>query len=229
MSDPTIGRIVHYVSYGTPNGEYTSKVRAAVVTAVGDDTENGVISLAVLNPTGFFFDTACTTPRSTRRVIGPGLRVQGSAANAEVHAVPGRAHRDPFRRRQPRRLRHCRYRTDWSWSGRPPDHRPIGRSLIPLSTSVHALVETVRNTSAAWDQVSAAFRELEQRHHRRRVPRDHLGPPDLPDHRHLRPGYGQEGVGDPVNTVPSLFTDFAGNDHYVRARHHRRRAEAAHP
>lgn len=29
-----IGRIVHYVSYGTPGGEYTSECRAAVVTEV---------------------------------------------------------------------------------------------------------------------------------------------------------------------------------------------------
>lgn len=32
---PTIGQIVHYVSYGTPGGEYTSRCRAAMVTEVG--------------------------------------------------------------------------------------------------------------------------------------------------------------------------------------------------
>lgn len=49
---PSVGRIIHYVSYGTPNGEYDSVCRAAVVTeVVGDD----YISIAVLNPTGLFF------------------------------------------------------------------------------------------------------------------------------------------------------------------------------
>ena len=49
---PSIGRIVHYVSYGTPGGEYTSECRAAVITDVADSD----VSLAVLNPTGLFFD-----------------------------------------------------------------------------------------------------------------------------------------------------------------------------
>jgi hypothetical protein len=31
---PSVGRIVHYVSYGTPGGEYTSQCRAAVVAGV---------------------------------------------------------------------------------------------------------------------------------------------------------------------------------------------------
>lgn len=56
---PTVGRIVHYVSYGTPNGEYESEHRAAVVTAVSKDQEaNGlpVVDLCVLNPEGFFFN-----------------------------------------------------------------------------------------------------------------------------------------------------------------------------
>lgn len=59
---PSVGRIVHYVSYGTPGGEYTSQCRAAIITAVDatpDDTpEPGQVfaSLAVLNPTGTFFN-----------------------------------------------------------------------------------------------------------------------------------------------------------------------------
>lgn len=59
---PSVGRVVHYVSYGTPGGEYTSQCRAAVVTEVCDnpngvDPETGAlcVSLAVLNPTGMFF------------------------------------------------------------------------------------------------------------------------------------------------------------------------------
>lgn len=51
---PSIGRIVHYVSYGTPGGEFASLCRAAVVTEV--IVEGGeVIGLCVLNPTGVFF------------------------------------------------------------------------------------------------------------------------------------------------------------------------------
>lgn len=56
MSDkqtPTVGRIVHYQAYGTPGGEYASVPRAAVVTQVG---EGGAVGLAILNPTGMFFN-----------------------------------------------------------------------------------------------------------------------------------------------------------------------------
>lgn len=53
---PSVGRIVHYTSYGTPGGEYTKECRAAVVTAVhGEDASGQVVSLAVLNPEGMFF------------------------------------------------------------------------------------------------------------------------------------------------------------------------------
>lgn len=54
---PSIGRIVHYQSYGTPGGEYESVCRAAVVTDVhGTDASGYVVSLAVLNPEGMFFN-----------------------------------------------------------------------------------------------------------------------------------------------------------------------------
>jgi hypothetical protein len=68
---PSVGRIVHYVSYGTPGGEYTSQCRAAIITEVGpgllpDVTEQQrehdsavpVVGLCVLNPTGLFFKRA---------------------------------------------------------------------------------------------------------------------------------------------------------------------------
>jgi len=48
---PSVGRIVHYKSYGTPGGEYGSVCRAAIITAVG----YGEVSLCVLNPEGQFF------------------------------------------------------------------------------------------------------------------------------------------------------------------------------
>lgn len=82
---PTIGRTVHYVSYGTPGGEYTSVCRAAVVTEVGAwvdvagtvteqemDGErfrtitqvwkDDAARLNVLNPTGAFFNTCEFSP-----------------------------------------------------------------------------------------------------------------------------------------------------------------------
>jgi hypothetical protein len=56
---PSTGRIVHYVSHGTPGGEYASECRAAIVTAVqpgGGTIIPETASLAVLNPTGMFFN-----------------------------------------------------------------------------------------------------------------------------------------------------------------------------
>lgn len=57
---PTIGRIVHYHSYGTPGGEFLPEPRAAIVTAVPALLSEGpndgtTVSLCVLNPTGLFF------------------------------------------------------------------------------------------------------------------------------------------------------------------------------
>jgi hypothetical protein len=61
---PSIGRIVHYHSYGTPGGEYLPEPRAAIVTEVapplarpGDrSVPDMTVGLAVLNPTGMFFN-----------------------------------------------------------------------------------------------------------------------------------------------------------------------------
>lgn len=62
--------MVHYVSYGTPGGEYQKACRAAVITGMGeplsypthgvgiDDLLNDgaqLVDLCVLNPTGMFF------------------------------------------------------------------------------------------------------------------------------------------------------------------------------
>lgn len=56
---PSIGRIVHYVSYGTPGGEYGKECRAAIVADLAQpDEDNTVVGLAVLNPTGMFFNRA---------------------------------------------------------------------------------------------------------------------------------------------------------------------------
>lgn len=66
MQQPTIGRVVHYHSYGTPNGEYLPEPRAAIVTAVPEFLSEGpnsgpegyvpAVHLCVLNPTGLFFN-----------------------------------------------------------------------------------------------------------------------------------------------------------------------------
>ncbi|MEU3452164.1 hypothetical protein ABZ671_00775 [Micromonospora sp. NPDC006766] len=78
---PTVGRIVHYTSFGTPGGEYRSQCRAAIVTEVGqwvtvEETDgysrsedrpirrleqwfyDDAVALTVLNPTGLFFNGA---------------------------------------------------------------------------------------------------------------------------------------------------------------------------
>lgn len=82
---PSIGQLVHYTSFGTPGGEYRPMCRAAVVTEVGQwvqveitepdsfDRSEGrpirmveqwwfddAVALAVLNPTGMFFNGAGT-------------------------------------------------------------------------------------------------------------------------------------------------------------------------
>lgn len=53
MNKPTVGRIVHYQSYGTPNGEYTPQPRASVVTQVHPshvDQSESDVGLCILNP-----------------------------------------------------------------------------------------------------------------------------------------------------------------------------------
>ncbi|GAB2952004.1 hypothetical protein GCM10027280_45500 [Micromonospora polyrhachis] len=64
MPQPSVGRIVHYTSYGTPNGEYPSVCRAAITAvdnyqtpAVNEAGQHiGHVDLAVLNPEGLFFN-----------------------------------------------------------------------------------------------------------------------------------------------------------------------------
>lgn len=50
---PSIGRIVHYQKYGTPNGEHKSEPSAAVITQV---FENNECQLFVMNPNGVYFN-----------------------------------------------------------------------------------------------------------------------------------------------------------------------------
>lgn len=53
-TQPSVGRVVHYVAYGTPGGEFPTGVcRAAIITDVpGEDRA----SVCVLNPSGLFFN-----------------------------------------------------------------------------------------------------------------------------------------------------------------------------
>lgn len=73
---PAVGWIVHYVSYGTPGGEYTPQCRAAIVTAVNGrainpgttvDEEEWDVDLCVLNPTGMFFNQHCVQSEHEHR------------------------------------------------------------------------------------------------------------------------------------------------------------------
>lgn len=51
---PSVCRMVHYVSYGTPGGEYTPKCRAAVIAGIVNEN---FVDLVVFNPTGLFFNS----------------------------------------------------------------------------------------------------------------------------------------------------------------------------
>lgn len=63
MKTPSVGRIVHYVAYGTPGGEYREGAhRAAIITEVTPGLSE--VSLAILNPTGMFFNQ-CVPHSST--------------------------------------------------------------------------------------------------------------------------------------------------------------------
>lgn len=78
MQSLSIGRIVHYVSHGSPVREdgmqvYSSQCRAAVITEVwyvdkvGTSLATADISLCVLNPTGLFFHESCEHDENEKR------------------------------------------------------------------------------------------------------------------------------------------------------------------
>jgi hypothetical protein len=50
---PSIGRIVHYQRYGSPDGEHKAEPSPAVITKVFSDEEVG---LFVINPDGVYFN-----------------------------------------------------------------------------------------------------------------------------------------------------------------------------
>lgn len=59
---PSVGRIVHYVSYGSAGGEFGRECRAAIITVVSEEHASSggemvpKVGLCVLNPTGQFFN-----------------------------------------------------------------------------------------------------------------------------------------------------------------------------
>lgn len=55
---PSVGRAVHYIAYGTPNGEFPSGVRRAATITEVDEPGNpeSKVGLCVMNPTGLFFN-----------------------------------------------------------------------------------------------------------------------------------------------------------------------------
>lgn len=61
---PSVGRVVHYVSHGTPirsdgTQAYTAECRAAIITEVTEHPDaDGTAGLAVFNPTGIFLNRA---------------------------------------------------------------------------------------------------------------------------------------------------------------------------
>jgi len=86
---PTVGRVVHYVSHGTPVREdgtraYPAVCRAAIVTSVGVAhqepgqvylTEDGYdVGMCVVNPTGMFFNEHVPYTQWDRTEAEPGAQ-----------------------------------------------------------------------------------------------------------------------------------------------------------
>jgi len=87
MQSPTVGRIVHYVSYGTPGGEYAKECRAAIVTEVspeGNAKGSNFVGLCVLNPTGQFFNRSVEYDDGTEQAGDP------NCPDAAAHGNPFR-------------------------------------------------------------------------------------------------------------------------------------------
>lgn len=103
---PSIGRIVHYVSYGTPGGEYRSQCRAAIVTSVhpvehpADKAyliEDGYdVALCVLNPEGQFFNRHVPYEQWDSNEASEGLKPKGGTWHwPERTDEPGQVEPEP--------------------------------------------------------------------------------------------------------------------------------------
>jgi len=76
MQEPSIGRIVHYTSYGTPGGEYSKECRAAIITEIHDGDE---VALTVFNPSGQFFNWRVAHEEIEAKLeVGPSGRSGGT-------------------------------------------------------------------------------------------------------------------------------------------------------
>lgn len=79
---PSVGRVVHYVAFGTPGGEYPAGAcRAALITEVNTPVPGTVIQLSpdgvqmsvglcILNPTGMFYNRSVPYDGSAKPAPG---------------------------------------------------------------------------------------------------------------------------------------------------------------
>ncbi len=56
MEGLTVGRMVHYVAYGTPGGEYEAGAHRAAIVVEVLVRETGIVKLAIFNPTGIHWN-----------------------------------------------------------------------------------------------------------------------------------------------------------------------------
>ncbi|MFI0827310.1 hypothetical protein ACH4Q7_22960 [Streptomyces roseolus] len=92
---PTIGRIVHYVSHGTPVREdgtqaYAATCRAAIVTEVNDE-EPYQVGLSIQNPTGLFFRALAEGGAFLHQPDGAGCSLPPGERRASTWHWPERA------------------------------------------------------------------------------------------------------------------------------------------
>lgn len=81
MDKPSVGRIVHYVAFGTPGGEYPAGVcRSAMITEVNmllngevvqinEKGEQTNVGLVIFNPTGQFFNRSVSYDGGVPRCV----------------------------------------------------------------------------------------------------------------------------------------------------------------
>jgi hypothetical protein len=53
---PRLSEPVHYVSHGSPDGTYSSRCRAAIVTDTNQGPDGRLTTLFIMNPRGLFFN-----------------------------------------------------------------------------------------------------------------------------------------------------------------------------
>jgi hypothetical protein len=87
MFMPSVGRDVHYVSWGSADGVFPAVCRAAKVTEVGED---GHVGLAVINPDGMFFHPL--TKDGGVAHFDPANPPEGVTFGGDAPGVPGTWH-----------------------------------------------------------------------------------------------------------------------------------------